>query len=80
MIKLKSLIREELGQSFPTEGNDLDDAFIKLQEEQRGEPESMINKYANPGISHGEGPFTTLAEHVGRFNSSFSISKYKSWT
>ena len=39
--------------------------FIKLQEKQRGEPESMINKYANPGISHGEGPFTTLAEHVG---------------
>ena len=65
MIKLKSLIREELGKSFPTERDDLDDAFIKLQEEQRGEPESMIYNNSNPGIQYATGPFTTLAEHVG---------------
>jgi hypothetical protein len=58
MIKLKSLISEE-------SGNDLDDAFIKLQDEQRGQPESMISYHSNPGIEHGAGPFTTLAEHVG---------------
>ena len=42
MIRLKSLICE---QSFSTARDDLDDVLIKLQNEQRDVPESMINKY-----------------------------------
>ncbi len=68
MILLKKLLNEGKKLSFkifPEERSDLDDAFIKLQWQQRGKPESMFDNNHNEGIGYGTGMFTFLAEHIG---------------